>query len=267
VAVDTTEGVVRVAWLGHATVVLDLDGTRVLTDPLLQKNAGPLRRRPPPPDPASWRDVDAVLVSHLHVDHAELGSLRMLGATPKLSAASNASWMRRRGLAGVGSLSERWVRLPQGEVETRLVRADHRHRQMPHRPNAAHGHLLRGRSARIWVAGDTSLHPEMSALADLAGGPVDLALVPVGGWGPRLSPGHMDATQAATAVARSGARYAVPVHWGTLHPPFLDRLGTDWLDEPGRQFAEALAQQAPGCRAVVLAPGEEVRIDLAGRAA
>ena len=94
---------------------------------------------------------------------------------------------------------------------------------------------------------------------------VTVAVVPIGGWGPRLSPGHMDATQAATAVARSGARYAVPVHWGTLHPPLLDRWGTDWLDEPGHQFAEALAQQAPDCRAVVLAPGEDVLLEVSGR--
>lgn len=256
---------IRVAWLGHATVVVDIDGTRLLTDPLLQKNAGPLRRRTPPPEPAQWEDVDAVLISHLHVDHAELSSLRMLEGTPLLSAAANASWLRRRHLERVGALSERWSGV--GDVEVRLVRADHRHRAMPHRPNAANGQLVRGRSGTIWIAGDTSLHPEMAALPELAGGAVDVALVPVGGWGPRLSPGHMDPAQAATAVARSGARWAVPVHWGTFHPPFLDRVGTEWLEEPGRRFAAALAEEAPGCRALVLAPGEDVHLDLTRRPA
>jgi L-ascorbate metabolism protein UlaG (beta-lactamase superfamily) len=257
-------GEVRVAWLGHATAVIDLDGTRVMTDPLLQKNAGPLRRCTPPPEPAQWEDVDAVFLSHLHVDHAELGSLRMLEGTPLLSAAANASWMRRRGLSRVGALSERWSAVGGDGVDVRLVRADHRHRPMPHRPNAANGQLLRGPSGRIWIAGDTSLHPEMSVLPELAGGPVDVALVPIGGWGPRLSQGHMDPTQAATAVARTGARWAVPVHWGTLHLPLMDRLGTEWLEEPGHQFAEALAEQAPTCRAVVLAPGEDIVLDLSG---
>jgi L-ascorbate metabolism protein UlaG (beta-lactamase superfamily) len=258
---------VRISWLGHATVVVDLDGTRVMTDPLLQRNVGPLRRRPPPPEPDQWQGVDAVLLSHLHADHAELGSLRMLDGTPLLSAAPNASWLRRRQLREVGSLSERWTALGEGQVEVRQVRADHRHRAMPHRPNAAHGHLVRGPSGRIWIAGDTSLHPEMAFLPVLAGGPVDVALVPVGGWGPRLSPGHMDPVQAAMAVARSGARWAVPVHWGTLHPPLMDRLGTDWMDEPGRLFAEAVATHAPGCQAVVLAPGEDTHLDLSGRSA
>jgi L-ascorbate metabolism protein UlaG (beta-lactamase superfamily) len=262
-----TAPTVRVAWLGHATVVVDLDDTRLLTDPLLQRNAGPLRRRTPPPEPAQWEDVDAVLLSHLHVDHAELPSLRMLEGTPLLSAAANASWLRRRHLARVGALSERWSTVGRDGVEVRLVRADHRHRAMPHRPNAAHGQLVRGRSGTVWVAGDTSLHPEMAALPELAGGGVDVAIVPVGGWGPRLSPGHMDPAQAATAVARSGARWAVPVHWGTFHPPFMDRFGTDWLEEPGRLFAEAVAERAPGCRAVVLTPGEDVRLDLSGRSA
>jgi L-ascorbate metabolism protein UlaG (beta-lactamase superfamily) len=256
---------VRVAWLGHATAVIDLDGTRILTDPLLRRNAGPLRRRTPPPEAWQWRDTDAVLLSHLHVDHAELGSLRMLEGTPLLSAAANASWLRRRGLGEVRAVSERWSPVGSGGVEVRLVRADHRHRNMPHRPNAAHGQLVRGGSGTVWFAGDTSLHPEMSALPELAGGAVDLALVPVGGWGPRLSPGHMDPAQAATAVARSGARWAIPVHWGTLTAPFMDRIGTDWLEAPGRLFAEALAREAPDCRSVVLAPGEDVLLDLSRR--
>jgi len=179
-------GPIRVAWLGHATVVIELDGVRVLTDPLLQKHAGPLRRRTPQPDPAQWRGVDAVLVSHLHHDHAQLRSLRQVAGRPLLSAAPNVEWMRRRHLADAVALdNERWTRIARN-VEVRQVRADHQHRPMPRRPNAANGHVLRGPSGTVWVAGDTSLYPEMSAMAEIAGGGIDLALVPIGGWGPRL---------------------------------------------------------------------------------
>jgi L-ascorbate metabolism protein UlaG (beta-lactamase superfamily) len=66
----------------------------------------------------------------------------------------------------------------------------------------------------------------------------------------------MTPEEAATAVARCEARFAVPVHWGTLHPPFANRLQRDWLDLPGKRFAAAVARQAPACRAVVLEPGE-----------
>jgi L-ascorbate metabolism protein UlaG (beta-lactamase superfamily) len=253
---------IGVAWLGHSTVVLDLDGARVLTDPLLRPHAGLLRRRPPQPQAAHWRGADAVLVSHLHHDHAELRSLRMLSGVPVLSSTSNASWLRRRGVAAAAGLTETWTTISTGQVEVRQVRADHRHRPMPHRPNDAHGHLLRGPSGRVWVAGDTSLHSEMASLPDLAGGPIDLAVVPVWGWGPRLSEGHMDPQQAARACAAAGARHAVPVHWGTLHPPLVARVARGWLERPGAEFAEALVREAPGCRPLVLQPGQTGRVSV-----
>ena len=175
------------------------------------------------------------------------------------------AWLRRRGLTAAAPLShDHWTDLGSGGVAVRLVPAVHRHRPMPHRPNDAHGHLVRGRTATVWVAGDTSLYPEMSSLAEMAGAAVDVAIVPVGGWGPRLSEGHMGPEQAAVAVARSGARWAVPVHWGTLHPPFVARFGRDWLERPGEHFAEALAREAPHCRAVVLDPGDVQSIPTGG---
>ena len=63
---------------------------------------------------------------------------------------------------------------------------------MPHRPNDAHGQLVRGPSGIAWIAGDTGLFPEMAGLTAMAGGPIDVAVVPVWGWGPKLSAGHTD---------------------------------------------------------------------------
>lgn len=253
-------GALRVAWLGHSTVVIDLDGVRVLTDPLLHQHAGLLRRIAPRPDPEQWQRPDAVLISHLHHDHAELASLRLLPDVPVVTSGPNAAWLRRRGLREAVGIDAGWRGLGDG-VDVRLVRADHRHRPMPHRPNDAHGHLVRGRSATVWVAGDTSLHPEMADLREQAGGRLDVAIVPVWGWGPRLSAGHMHPGQAAEACARAGARWAVPVHWGTLHPPLVARFGRAWLERPGEEFAEALAREAPGCEPLVLEPGEARELD------
>ncbi len=247
--------------LGHSTVVLDVDGSdgrrlRLLTDPLLGANAGVLRRRGPAPDPACWAGTDVVLLSHLHHDHAEVSSLRRLPGVPILTSAANAQWVRRRGLHGVG-LDDRdgtglltvgpggWMSLGHG-VEVCLTRADHHARPMPVRPNDANGHLLRCPDARVWIAGDTSLYPELIDLPELAGGPIDLAVVPVGGWGPRLSPGHLDPEGAAAACATVGARNAVAVHSGALFPPGVPP--GDWMQRPRRDFAVALARQAPGCR-------------------
>ena len=243
----------RLTWLGHATVVLDLGGVRLLTDPLLRARAGPLRRRGPVPTPEQVADLDAVLISHLHHDHAELTSLRMLPPTPLLTGPRNADFLVRRHLQGV-DLDDEWYDLGSG-VQVRLVRADHRARKMPHRPNDAYGHLVRTPTHRVWLAGDTSIYPEMAELPELAGGPLDLAVVPVGGWGPRLSGGHMDPEQAARACALVGARAALPYHWGTFHVPTQADTPRGWMGRPGPDFARALAEHAPGCEARVLRPG------------
>lgn len=249
----------RVTWLGHSSVVLDLDGVRVLTDPLLRPHAGLLRRLAPRPDPASWSRPDVVLLSHLHHDHAELRSLRMLPGAALISAPENVAWLRRRRLPNTVPLGDGWTAVGPVAgtgVQVRQAPAEHRNRPMLHRPNAANGQLVRGPSGTVWIAGDTGLFPEMAAIPEMAGGPIDVALVPVWGWGPRLSAGHLSPVTAARAAALSGARFAIPVHWGTLHPPFVTHFARSWLEHPGRRFAEAVAEQAPGCTAVVLAPGE-----------
>lgn len=245
----------RITWLGHSSVVLDLDGIRILTDPLLRPHAGLLRRLAPRPDPASWTGPDVVLVSHLHHDHAELRSLRMLRGTVLMSAPANTDWLRRRTQMHAVPLGDGWSQVGGG-VEIRQVPADHGQRPMVHRPNNANGQLVRGPSGVVWIAGDTGLYPEMAALPAMAGGSIDVALVPVWGWGPKLSGGHLTPETAARAVAASGTRFAVPVHWGTLHPPFVNHFARSWLEMPGRRFANAVADQAPGCSAVVLAPGQ-----------
>lgn len=245
---------VSLTWLGHASVVLDIEGVRLVTDPLLRRHAWPLRRRDARPATSAWRGSDAVLLSHLHHDHAELRSLRLLPGVPVLTAIDNARWLRRHGLAGVG-LRDEWVPVARG-VAVRLAPARHRSRPMPHRPNTANGHLVRGSRQTVWVAGDTELFPELARIPGLAGGSVDVAVVPIGGWGPRLSAGHLDPVQAATACRVVGARAALPVHWGTLHPPLVRQRPRGWMDRPGEEFVAALSRAAPGCRPLLLGPGE-----------
>jgi L-ascorbate metabolism protein UlaG (beta-lactamase superfamily) len=252
---------VRLTWLGHASVRLDLPGVRILTDPLLRTRAGPLRRRGPAPRPATWAGVDLVLISHLHHDHAELTSLRMLPPLPLLTGRRNAEFLTRRGLNGVG-LDEpgpdpdAWYDVGDSGVQVRLVRADHQARRMPHRPNDAYGHLVRTATTRIWVAGDTAMFPELAEIPELAGGPIDLAVVPAGGWGPRLSGGHLDGDGAAQACALVGARAAMPYHWGTFYVPGQRNRPRGWMDRPGHRFSAALPLVAPGCRPLVLRPGQ-----------
>lgn len=294
----------RVTWLGHSTVVLDVAGpdgraTRLVTDPLLHRHAGLLRRRGDRPAADAWRGAHAALVSHLHHDHAELRSLRLLGDVPVLAAPANARWLRSKGLRGVG-LEGTWrdtvhdaraggrsghVTRPAGAggprawhpgpwhdvagAQVRLAPAVHGDRPMPHRPGAAAGHLVRaagvdgeeGAGPTVWAVGDTEHFPGIGHVRDLAGGRVDVALVPVAGWGPRLSGGHLDAVRAAEVCAEVGVRVAVPVHWGTLHAPGGRHLPPGWMDHAGEGFAAAVRRVAPDTRAVVLRPGRAWRWD------
>jgi L-ascorbate metabolism protein UlaG (beta-lactamase superfamily) len=250
----------RLTWIGHATTVLDIGGVRLLTDPLLRPRAGPLRRRGKVPPADLWADTDAILISHLHHDHAELTSLKLLPRLPLITGTTNAAFLTRRKFPGVGLADDEWYDLGS-DVQVRLVRADHHSRPMPHRPNDAHGHLIRTPTARVWIAGDTSLYPEMSGLPDLAGGPIDLAVIPVGGWGPRLSGGHLNSETAAQAAAAVGAAVAVPYHWGTFAVPGTFNSPRGWMDLPGALFPRAIEREAPGCRAVVLRPGESLDLE------
>ncbi len=160
--------------------------------------------------------------------------------------------MRRQGLNGVALAG--WTAI--GGVTVCPVIAVHHSRRMPHRPNDANGHLLRSDSFTVWLAGDTGLFDGMNALASLAGTEqLDLVVVPIGGWGSRLSPGHMGPREAAEACRRTRARCALPVHWGTLHAPLIRSLG-GWFNRPLDAFEESVSVVAPRCRVLRLAPGQ-----------
>jgi L-ascorbate metabolism protein UlaG (beta-lactamase superfamily) len=247
----------RLTWLGHSSVLVETGGLRVVADPLLRRRTGALRRLGAVPAVAAGladRGVDAVLLSHLHHDHCDVPSLRALRAPLLIAPPGSGRWLDEQGLTGVVELAP-GDRLDLGAgVRIVATPAEHLGRREPWGPTAmAVGHLVEGvRTA--WLAGDTGLFAGMAGLAGLARhGRIDVAAVPVWGWGPNLGPGHLDPRLAAEAVTRAGARLAVPVHWGTLHPAFLRRAMTDQLHSPGRRFAEALDEL--GATAEVLPVG------------
>lgn len=252
-------------FLGHSTLRLRLGGRTVLTDPVLTPTVGPLRRMVPAVDPATLAGVDLVLISHLHADHLHVGSLRLLHRdTEVVVPAGAARWLRRRGIARVSELAVGQTRT-FGGLRVTGTPADHSgHRWGPrlrHGPQAdAMGHLLDGDGARVYVAGDTGLFPGLDAVAGQ--GPIDLAALPVWGWGPGLGPGHLDPAGAAEAVRRLAPRVALPVHWGTLAVTGLcsvpGRAGErmrELLVRPPRDFAAAVAAAGSPTRTVVVPPG------------
>jgi L-ascorbate metabolism protein UlaG (beta-lactamase superfamily) len=135
--------------------------------------------------------------------------------------------------------------------------------QLFHPPEAGYvGYDLNVRGERLYHAGDTDVIPEMDAVAG-----VDVALLPVWGWGPTLGPGHLDPVRAAEAVGVLRPRVAVPVHWGTLAVLGLARSAhmRRLLVNPPHEFAAAVAASGAATLVAVTQPGSDVALpDLVG---
>lgn len=246
----------RITYLGHASLLIEIDGLRLLTDPVFRNRLLHLYRFSDSIDPALYEDIDAVLISHVHWDHLDLPSLRSLDLTYKLIVPQgSARYLKRKGFSHA-------VELPCGEtirhdpLTIQATPADHASFRPPFGPRSESiGFIIQG-SQRIYFAGDTDLFPEM---ADF-GGDLDIALLPVWGWGPNLGPGHMDPHQAAQALKLLKPKIAIPIHWGTLAPLGIPLVMRGFLSQPPARFVHFAAQLAPEVRIEILSPGSSITL-------
>jgi L-ascorbate metabolism protein UlaG (beta-lactamase superfamily) len=148
-------------------------------------------------------------------------------------------------------------RIAVGDIVVEAFPALHDGRRYPlGRASPALGYVLEG-PPNVYFAGDTDLFPEMGELA----GRIDIAVLPVAGWGPRVGAGHLDPERAACALTLIRPRIAVPIHWGTFSVIWARRTGHPLA--PASAFARAAAEIAPGVDVRVLAPGECLPLDSA----
>jgi L-ascorbate metabolism protein UlaG (beta-lactamase superfamily) len=244
----------RVTWAGHSTVLIELAGERVLTDPLLGGRIFHITRRVAGPDPALGSRLSALLISHAHHDHLDVPSLRRLELEGPALVPRGSGKLVQGALprAAVHELSEGDT-VTLGSVEVQATHADHDGRRLPFGPDQpALGFVLQG-PKRVYFAGDTDVFPGMGEL-----GSVDLALLPVWGWGRRVPEGHLDPERAARATALIRPRRVVPIHWGTYASPRA------WLSDPhrpAREFERLAAQAAPDVAVDVLSPGEGLSLE------
>jgi L-ascorbate metabolism protein UlaG (beta-lactamase superfamily) len=245
---------VRVAYVGHATVVLDLDGTRILTDPLLRNRVAHLRRVVPL-DGSALHGIDAILISHAHYDHLDLPSLEMLGkGTQVVVSRGLGSFLRKRRFEQVTEMDEgESVRI--GTLDVQAVHAAHESSRGPFGVKAPPlGYVVSG-SKTAYFAGDTDLFDGMATFAS-----PDVALLPIWGWGPSLGRGrHLDPGRAAEALLLIQPRVAIPIHWGTYAPIHVGlRRPPAFLRLPPIEFAKAAAEVAPDVDVRIVAPGESI---------
>jgi L-ascorbate metabolism protein UlaG (beta-lactamase superfamily) len=240
-----------VTYLGHATTLIEIDGVKLLTDPVLRNRVAHLRRHAPAPA-VDGLAPDAVLVSHAHRDHLDLPSLRVVARGCPVIVPRGCGRLTGRSAGEVieVDVGDR-VRVKTLEVTATFARHDGRRNPLG-QTTPALGFEATG-SLRAYFAGDTDLFPEMAALA----GGLDLALLPVAGWGPNLGPGHLDPERAARAAALLRPRIAVPIHWGTFAPP---GARPDDPEAPAREFEREAALRAPEVDVRVLRPGELLRL-------
>jgi L-ascorbate metabolism protein UlaG (beta-lactamase superfamily) len=197
--------------------------------------------------------------------------LRLLGrSTPIVVPRGAGRWLTRHGFTAVEELAP-GQSLTDGALTVTATAADHAaHRWGPrltHGPHApAVGHLISGAGTTVYAAGDTDLFPGMT---ELGADGIDIALLPVWGWGPDLGPGHLDPAGAAAAVQQLRPSVAVPVHWGTFTIAGMTTVPNPWrarmrrlLTDPPRRFAADVAALAAAggapAQVALTAPGAPV---------
>src|SRR4051812_1844317 len=247
----------RLTYVGHATVSIELGGTRLLTDPALRHRFLHIRRHSAPPAAEAIADIDGILISHLHLDHLDLPSLGRLGTDLHAVVPHGGErLLRRRGFDRVEAVAP-GDETRIGSVEVVVTPAEHKGQRLPILPHRkAVGYDLRGPERRIYFAGDTDLFPQM---AELAGG-VDVALLPIAGWGPHLRHGHLDPEKAVTAAERIKPRIVVPIHWGTFMRAGLARRRPGLLSDPPRELVALMSERLPEVEVRVLGPGQSLEL-------
>jgi L-ascorbate metabolism protein UlaG (beta-lactamase superfamily) len=248
----------QVTWIGHGTVLIELDGARLLTDPLLRDRVAHLRRYVPPPAEGSLRALDAVLITHLHRDHLDMPSLRQVArGLPLIVPRGAGRMLLRRGFDAVREI-EPGEELAVGALTVTATEARHHGgRGTGPARGPALGYVISG-TRRIYQPGDTDL---FDGMVEIGAAGLDLAFVPIWGWGSKLGPGHLNPERAAEALALLAPRKAVPVHWGTYAVSLRGhRPPPEYLRAPLAPFLAAASELAPDVEIVPLTPGESLEL-------
>jgi L-ascorbate metabolism protein UlaG (beta-lactamase superfamily) len=241
---------VKLQFVGHATVLIEIGGVRILTDPFLRGRLGPLERHGRLPDVEAMGEIDLVLISHGHADHFDRASLAAILGRPVIVVPRGLGGAVQPGVAREVIETFAGDRLDLDSVTIHAVPA--RHWISPGSPRAQSLGYVIDAGTRIYFAGDTGRTRTMLDLEHA----VDIALLPVWTWGPHLGPGHLGPRSAAEVLREIRPRIAVPIHWGTLYPRRLHRVWRSPLDEPGDRFARHASRIAPDVDVRVLRPGE-----------
>ena len=257
-------------WIGHATVLLQLDGMNILSDPQFSDRAspvsfaGPRRLLPPALALAELPHIDIVLISHNHYDHLDVESVKALarqaGGPPRFYVPLGlASWFKDIGIE-VEVEMDWWQARQDHALTVHFVPSQHwSGRTLWDRDQTlGGGFVLEHPRFRFLYTGDTGYSRDFADIQQRFGS-FDLAAIPIGAYEPRwfMAPQHIDPEEAVRIHQDVHARQSVAVHWGSFV------LGDEPLDEPPRRLAQALAAAGvPHDAFWVLRHGETRRLAL-----
>jgi L-ascorbate metabolism protein UlaG (beta-lactamase superfamily) len=257
-----TDGSIRATLIGHATVLLQVGGLNILTDPIWSERASPLswygprRVRAPAIRFDDLPPIDAVLLSHSHYDHLDRPTLAALHARDRPVVVTG---LKVGGVVPSPHVAELdwWQRHALNEkVAATYVPAQHFSARGPFDRNKRlwGGFVLETPAGKIYFSGDTGDGPHIAAIRERFG-PMTLSLLPIGAYLPRwfMAPVHMSPEEAVAAAETLESGVALPIHFGTF------RLADDAFDEPVRVLREVLAAR-PGLDFRVPEFGEAVVI-------
>ncbi len=244
-----SDGALTAAWLGHATVLMNFHGVNVLTDPVFSARAGlrilpgftlgPKRYVQPALAIAELPRIEIVLLTHAHMDHLDLASLKKLDRSATVvTARATADLLRGMNFKKIIELD--WgqsagIETRGGPLRVEAFEVNHWGARMQHDTyRGFNGYVLERASLRVVVSGDTAFTPLFGRLRD--GGPVDLMLAPIAAYDPWIA-AHCTPEQAVEMADMAGARYVMPIHHQTF------KLSWEPMDEPIARFKNALAAE------------------------